>query len=67
MYYNEVPFSMTTIELIDKLIEITTKRPEILSGFDWQDAQLMIELEIDNRKSLYPESQYSSQIGRAHV
>lgn len=62
MYYNEVPFSMTTIELIDKLIEITTKRPEVLSGFDWQDAQLMIELEIDNRKSLYPESQYSNLI-----
>ncbi len=62
MYYNEVPFSMTTIELIDKLIEITTKRSEVLSGFDWQDAQLMIELEIDNRKSLYPESQYSNLI-----
>jgi hypothetical protein len=50
---------MTTIELIDKLIDITTKRPEVLSGFDWQDTQLMIELEIDNRKSLYPEGQYS--------
>lgn len=53
---------MTTIELIEKLIEINEKRPEALSGFDWQDTQLMIELEIDNRKSLYPDDQYNSLI-----
>lgn len=53
---------MTTIELIDKLIEIVNKKPDVLSGFDWQDTQLMIELEIDNRKSLYPNDQYNSLI-----
>ena len=53
---------MTTIELIDKLIEIVNKKPDVLSGFDWQDTQLMIELEIDNRRSLYPDDQYSSLI-----
>jgi len=49
---------MTTIELLDKLIEITGKRHDVISGFDWQDAQLMIELEIDNRKDLYLQDQY---------
>lgn len=49
---------MTTIELLDKLIEIASVKPEVLSGFDWQDTQLMIELEIDNRKDLYSQQQY---------
>lgn len=64
LYDNVVRLIMTTIELLDKLIEITSKRPDVISGFDWQDTQLMIELEIDNRQSLYPDEQYNLLIDR---
>jgi len=50
---------MNTIELFEKIYQISKDHPESLSQIDWDDVIDCINCEIQDRESLYDETQHS--------